>query len=136
MALVIKTSNYLAFSPAFLFWMREYVKLLETGNTHPCLEFDNETPVVYAVQNGEIVGAQLYKIDRLGRCYTVGLCVSETNKGQGIATAIYEKMREIAVAKGCTIVYTSVISDNESSLRYVAKGGRKQFVSKFAEFLA
>ena len=57
--------------------------------------------------------------------YIDDLCVDETCRGQGIATALYEKVCALARELGCQAVTLNVWCGNESAMAFYEKCGMK-----------
>ena len=57
--------------------------------------------------------------------YIDDLCVDETCRGQGIATALYEKVCDLAQELSCQAVTLNVWCGNESAMRFYEKCGMK-----------
>ncbi len=57
--------------------------------------------------------------------YIDDLCVDETRRGQGIATALYEAVCAYAKENGCHAVTLNVWCGNDSAMRFYEKCGLK-----------
>ncbi len=57
--------------------------------------------------------------------YIDDLCVDESCRGQGVATALYEKVCEFARSLGCQAVTLNVWCGNESAMAFYEKMGMK-----------
>ena len=57
--------------------------------------------------------------------YIDDLCVDESIRGQGIATALYERVCEFAKAQGCHAVTLNVWCGNDSAMKFYEKCGLK-----------
>ena len=57
--------------------------------------------------------------------YIDDLCVEENLRGQGIATALYEKVLEYARQLGCQAVTLNVWCGNDSAMKFYEKSGFK-----------
>ena len=57
--------------------------------------------------------------------YIDDLCVDENCRGQGVATALYEKVCDYAREIGCQAVTLNVWCDNDSAMRFYENRGLK-----------
>ena len=57
--------------------------------------------------------------------YIDDLCVDETVRGQGIATALYSRVTEYARQIGCDAVTLNVWCGNDSAMKFYEKSGLK-----------
>ena len=55
--------------------------------------------------------------------YIDDLCVEETLRGQGIATALYDRVLEYARELGCDAVTLNVWSGNDGAMKFYEKSG-------------
>lgn len=58
-------------------------------------------------------------------CYIDDLCVEETLRGRGIATALYERTCAFAQETGCQAVTLNVWCGNDSAMKFYEKCGMK-----------
>lgn len=57
--------------------------------------------------------------------YIDDLCVDETCRGQGVATALYHRVCELARSRGCQSVTLNVWCGNENAMAFYEKCGMK-----------
>lgn len=55
--------------------------------------------------------------------YIDDLCVDEAHRGQGVASALYRFVRELARQEGCSFVTLNVWSGNEGAMKFYEKMG-------------
>jgi GNAT superfamily N-acetyltransferase len=126
----------LAFSPAYTFVFCGYAEMLKEKLTHPCLDWGNQSEVVYAKdsETGKIVCAQLFDVDKLGRAFTKFAYTLPEYRGQGIATKVFEEVEKRLIARGVIVVYTSAVAENDKIHRVFEKTGRTTFASRAAKW--
>lgn len=97
-----------------------------------------DRPIFIAESAGEVVGycfcvlkdyrGSGVQTDRL-ELYIDDLCVEETARGQGIATALYRHTAAYAKAEGCSFLSLNVWCGNDGALRfYEAMGLRPRHI--------
>lgn len=139
MKLTYHHAKQLAFSLPFAFVIKGFVAMLKEGLAHPCVEFNNVSEVVYAVDEDAriVVGAQVYNIDEYGRVFTHLAYVLPEYRGQGIAVKLFELLEANVRANKphAKIVFTSAMDDNASIKEVFKKTGRDHFTTKFVKWL-
>lgn len=93
---------------------------------------DPDRPILIAEAEGKVAGYafcifQTTKDDPV-LCdrkvlYIDDLCVDENRRGQGIASALYEKVCAFAKERGCQAVTLNVWCGNDSAMRFYEKCG-------------
>ena len=89
-----------------------------------------------AVSNDEAVGAlaayELRKFEReRSEIYLYDLAVAETHRRQGIATAMIERLKEIARARGAYVVFVQADYGDDAAIALYAKLGQREDVLHF-----
>lgn len=91
-----------------------------------------------AIKSGKVVGGiaayELIKFEQArSEIYIYDLAVASQNRREGIATALIEKLKEIAAERGAYVIYvqadTSV--EDESAIALYSKLGRREEVLHF-----
>lgn len=97
----------------------------------------NETvfPLV-AIAQGEIVGAlvayELVKFEQArSEIYIYDLAVAETHRRQGVASALIQRLREIAAERGAWVLYVQADYGDEPAIALYTKLGRREDVMHF-----
>ncbi|HVK80669.1 MAG TPA: GNAT family N-acetyltransferase, partial [Verrucomicrobiae bacterium] len=95
---------------------------------------DSLAPISF--RDGEIVGAlvayELVKFEQArGEIYIYDLAVSETYRRQGIATALIQRLREIATERGAWVLYVQADYGDEPAIALYTKLGRREDVMHF-----
>jgi aminoglycoside 3-N-acetyltransferase I len=97
----------------------------------------NETvfPLV-AIEQGEIVGAlvayELVKFEQArSEIYIYDLAVSEAHRRQGVATALIQRLRELAAERGAWVLYVQADYGDEPAIALYTKLGRREDVMHF-----
>ena len=97
----------------------------------------NETvfPLV-AIEQGEIVGAlvayELVKFEKaLSEIYIYDLAVAETHRRRGVATALIQRLREIATERGAWVLYVQADYGDDPAIALYTKLGRREDVMHF-----
>ena len=95
---------------------------------------DEKRPILIAALEGKVAGyafciLQITKDDPV-LCdrkvlYIDDLCVEETLRGHGIATALYQRTLEFARELGCDAVTLNVWCGNDSAMKFYEKSGFK-----------
>lgn len=89
-----------------------------------------------AIEHGEIIGAlvayELVKFERArSEIYIYDLAVAETHRRLGVATALIERLREIAAARGAWVIYVQADYGDEPAIALYTKLGRREDVMHF-----
>lgn len=97
----------------------------------------NETvfPLV-AIEQGEIIGAlvayELVKFEQArSEIYIYDLAVSEAHRRRGVATALIQRLREIAAERGAWVLYVQADYGDEPAIALYTKLGRREDVMHF-----
>ena len=98
------------------------------------LLLDEKRPILIAELEGKVAGyafciLQITKDDPV-LCdrkvlYIDDLCVEETLRGHGIATALYQRTLDFARELGCDAVTLNVWCGNDSAMKFYEKSGLK-----------
>lgn len=134
--LTINHSSQLAYSKPFAFIMKGYADMVEQGLTPPCLDFGNQSEVVYGILQDVCVCAQVFSVDKLGRCYTFLAYTAEAHRGNGYAVEMFnhiEKMLTTRLGRGLKVIYTSAVDGNDSIAAVFEKTGRTQVSQRVAK---
>lgn len=122
----IITNERLAYSPAFVFVMENFVELLKKGYSEHSLCIDNSMMVTYAVTDMAVVGACVYELNRVKNqawIYTAG--VDEKYQGQGIYDKIYKEVEAVCKSEGMRVLNSNIHVDNTSMIMSAAKNDRE-----------
>jgi aminoglycoside 3-N-acetyltransferase I len=92
-------------------------------------------PIV-ALSEGEVVGGLVaYELDKFeqsrSEIYIYDLAVAEAHRRQGIATALIERLREIAAERGAWVIYVQADLGDEPAIALYTKLGRREDVLHF-----
>ena len=98
------------------------------------LFLDEDRPIYIAEEAGQVLGycfcvrkdyrGSGVQTDRL-ELYIDDLCVEESARGQGVATALYRYTVEHARAMGCSFISLNVWCGNDGALRFYERMGLK-----------
>jgi aminoglycoside 3-N-acetyltransferase I len=81
---------------------------------------------------GGLVAYELEKFERARReIYIYDLAVAEPHRRQGVATALIERLREIAGERGAWVVYVQADYGDEPAIALYEKVGRREEVLHF-----
>ena len=95
---------------------------------------DPSRPILAAVIDGKLAGYAFCILQETKNnpvlcdrkvLYIDDLCVDEAIRGQGIATALYQKVLEYARSLGCQAVTLNVWCGNDSAMKFYEKCGLK-----------
>jgi aminoglycoside 3-N-acetyltransferase I len=89
-----------------------------------------------AVADGEVVGGLVaYELDKFEKMrreiYIFDLAVAEAHRRSGIATALIERLREIAAERGAWVVYVQADYGDEPAIALYTKLGTREDVMHF-----
>ena len=92
-------------------------------------------PIV-ALSRSEVVGGLVaYELDKFeqsrSEIYIYDLAVAEAHRRQGIATALIERLREIAAERGAWVIYVQADLGDEPAIALYTKLGRREDVLHF-----
>ena len=92
--------------------------------------------VLVALTADEVVGGLVaYELDKFERArreiYIYDLAVAESHRRQGIATALIERLREIAGERGAWVVYVQADCGDEPAIALYEKLGTREEVLHF-----
>jgi aminoglycoside 3-N-acetyltransferase I len=92
-------------------------------------------PIV-ALAEGEVVGGLVaYELDKYEQArsevYIYDLAVAEPHRHQGIATALIERLREIAAERGAWVIYVQADYGDEPAIALYTKLGAREDVMHF-----
>jgi aminoglycoside 3-N-acetyltransferase I len=92
-------------------------------------------PIV-ALAEGEVVGGLVaYELDKYEQArsevYIYDLAVAEPHRRQGIATALIERLREIAAERGAWVIYVQADYGDEPAIALYTKLGAREDVMHF-----
>ncbi len=91
---------------------------------------------IVALAGEEVVGGLVaYELDKFERArrevYIYDLAVAETNRRQGVASALIEHLREIAAARGAWVVYVQADYGDDPAIALYEKLGIREEVLHF-----
>lgn len=93
---------------------------------------DDEAPVFVYDENGQVSGyiftvlldhSHNHMLTPIKELYIDDLCVDETARGKGVATALYRHVLDFAKANGCYNVTLNVWTGNDGALAFYQKMG-------------
>ena len=92
-------------------------------------------PIV-ALSEGDIIGGLVaYELDKFeqprSEIYIYDLAVAEAHRRQGIATALIERLREIAAERGAWVIYVQADLGDEPAIALYTKLGVREDVLHF-----
>lgn len=81
---------------------------------------------------GGLVAYELTKLERArSEIYIYDLAVAETHRRQGIATALIERLRELARERGAWVLYVQADQGDEPAVALYQKMGTREDVMHF-----
>ena len=91
---------------------------------------------IAAIEAGEVVGGLVaYELQKLeqerSEIYIYDLAVAEAARRRGIATAVIQRLREIAVLRGAWVIYVQADYGDEPAIALYTKLGRREDVMHF-----
>lgn len=89
-----------------------------------------------ALSAGEVIGGLVaYELDKFERArrelYIYDLAVAEAHRRQGVATALIERLREIAAKRGSWVIYVQADYGDEPAIALYEKLGVREDVMHF-----
>lgn len=103
----------LSYSSAFMFVMREFMKLLEKDFSPHEMIFSNGSWVSFIKQDEEVVSAVVWHYDEPRRVLNISLvATAEEHKQKGFYSAIYNELEKQGRKLGAKAVYFSTHVDN------------------------
>jgi aminoglycoside 3-N-acetyltransferase I len=100
--------------------------LLRKEHVIPLVAMDGEEVV------GGLIAYELQKVERTrGEIYVYDLAVAESHRRQGIATALLDRLREIAKERGAWVVYVQADYGDEPAIALYTKLGTREEVLHF-----
>lgn len=127
MAMIVFHDQSFAHSPAFLFMLEEFVKLVKTGYADNELNFTNSSFVDYALDDQQqVAGGCIWTYDPLKRsAWILFSAVRENMRKKGVYKSIIVNVERIAKQKGAIVIYSSVHVDNEAMIAAAKSSGRQ-----------
>jgi GNAT superfamily N-acetyltransferase len=123
----IKLSKSLSFSPAYLFFLKQQVQLIENGHGFPVTSWnDQECGVLYAEDNGKILGIIVYDFSEIKtyRVLSIVLTAVENDaRGRGIYSIMHKWFEEVARREGCLYIKATVSPKNEVRMKTCEAAG-------------
>ena len=110
--------------------------MLLNNLTAPCLDFGNQSEVVYGTIDDQCVCAHVFSVDKLGRCYTFMAYTAVEHRGNGYAVQMFNMIEKVLTArlgKALKVVYTSSVEGNAEIASVFAKTGRVQSLQRVAK---
>lgn len=105
---------------------------------------DDEAPVFVYDENGQVRGyiftvlldhSHNHMLTPIKELYIDDLCVDETARGKGVATALYRHVLDFAKANGCYNVTLNVWTGNDGALAFYQKMGMQPQKTKLEAIL-
>lgn len=126
--LIIKNSNWLAFSPAYTFFLRQFAELADNNHTLPCtLWEDGNCGILWAELDGTIVGIIAYNKQwaKTEMPYlAIQLTAVDKNfRERGIHKTMNKYFEQTAKKLGCQYTRATVNVDNRVRLATAKKDG-------------
>jgi len=92
--------------------------------------------VIVAIEAGELLGGLIaYELQKFeqerSEIYIYDLAVAETARRRGIATALIQRLRELATQRGAWVVYVQADYGDEPAIALYTKLGRREDVMHF-----
>jgi aminoglycoside 3-N-acetyltransferase I len=89
-----------------------------------------------ALAEGEVIGGLVaYELDKYeqprSEIYIYDLAVAEPHRRRGVATALIERLREIAAERGAWVIYVQADYGDEPAIALYEKLGRREDVMHF-----
>lgn len=132
----IITESTLSYSKAFIFVMDHFVKMLKAGHSELSICINNSMPVTYALENGEVVGACVYELDKGKRqAWIYSAAVDEQHRGKGIYNEIYSEVERVCKDAGMVVINSNVHIENVSMLKSADKNGREMLWYRTRKYL-
>lgn len=127
--LIVKLSPTLAFSPAYLLFLKQQVQLLENGHgTNFTTWEDKNCGVIYTESVEKINGFIVYdhsEAESKGMLSIVLTAVDNDARGRGIYSIMHKWFEEIARRKGCSLIRATVSPKNTHRLKTCEAVGLK-----------
>jgi aminoglycoside 3-N-acetyltransferase I len=106
---------------------RDYLKRLLGGDTFIALAAISEHAVV-----GALAAYELPKFEQeRSEIYIYDLAVAESHRRQGIATALIDELRQIALARGAYVIYVQADYGDDPAIALYTKLGTREDVMHF-----
>lgn len=96
------------------FFLKHFVKLLESGFTHPHVPAHNRCKAIYAIDNGKVVGQITFEVQD-DYCKTTWIylsAVDEAYRGRGIYNILHKHLEEFMPQLGSRKIASFVHVDN------------------------
>jgi aminoglycoside 3-N-acetyltransferase I len=89
-----------------------------------------------AIADGEVIGGLVaYELDKFEQerreIYIYDLAVAEQHRRQGVATALIERLRDIAAERGAYVIYVQADYGDDPAIALYAKLGKREDVMHF-----
>jgi GNAT superfamily N-acetyltransferase len=110
------------------YFLKNFVKLLESGYTHPHIPGGNRSKAIYAVINGKIVGQLTFELmdDFSKTTWIILTTVDEEYRNRGIYSMLHKYLYKIMYKLGSRKVASHVHIDNKEIQASQRKMGFKQ----------
>jgi len=104
------------------------------GDHNLNIDYDDEILCAYEKQTGEIIGFITFMDNDCRYSIFVRLgFVSEPYRRQGVHTALYNKLKEIAAERDVKLIETGIHIDNIKMQKHVEKQGRRKFAILYVD---
>lgn len=125
----IYQATQLAYSPAYTFFLKQYVELIEAGHAFPLTTWDDyRCGMVYAKDNTGILGVSAYDTDRPDfpdALYIILAAVDESAKFRGIYTMLCRHRENAGIKLGKHRMIALIHVNNQAIIAASAKTGWK-----------
>lgn len=114
----------LNYSDSFVFFLREYAKLIELGHANPVTTWNTDTRVVWASMEGKPVGVMAFSFNKNTKAGWIYLSsVDPEYRRRGIYQAMHKRMREELKKLGAKKVESLVHVSNDGMVKAAATLG-------------
>jgi RimJ/RimL family protein N-acetyltransferase len=123
----IKYCPLIGGTPVMTFFLSQFVKLLESGHTHPHIPGNNRGKAIYATIDGQIVGHIVFEIlDDYSKTTWITLSAVDANfRGRGIYDMMHKQLEEYMPKLGSRKISSFVHVDNTARQASCQKVGMK-----------
>lgn len=132
----IITEPTLSYSKAFIFVMEHFVKMLKAGHSELSICINNSMTVTYAMEDGQVIGACVYELDKSKRqAWIYSAAVDENHRGKGVYTDIYNEVERVSKAAGMVVINSNVHIDNAPMIKSADKNNREMLWYRTRKYL-
>lgn len=130
-------SPQLAFSPPYTFVFKGYLEMLNNKLTHPCQDFGNQSEVIWGELREQIICAQIFHMDKIGRVNTVFAYTDPDFRGKGLAVRMFKHLEDTVKRRTnppLKAIYTGAVDENGSIQKVFEKTDRTQYTTRYTKF--